>query len=106
MQLNEPWGLARAPHGFGRVGGDLLVGNFGNGTIAAYRRSNNRWRFDTYLRRNNGRRITISGLWSLAFGNDGLAGSSHTLFFTAGPHTWVGATEQSVHGLLGAIEPA
>jgi hypothetical protein len=44
-------------------------------------------------------------MWSLAFGNDGLAGSSHTLFFTAGPHTWVGATEQSVHGLLGAIEP-
>jgi hypothetical protein len=27
------------------------------------------------------------------------------LFFTAGPHTWVGATEQSVHGLLGAIDP-
>ena len=23
-----------------------------------------------------------------------------------GPHTWVGATEQSVHGLLGAIERA
>ena len=52
------------------------------------------------------RPLTAMGLWSLAFGNDGLAGSSRTLFFTAGPHTWIGATEQSVHGLLGAIEPA
>jgi uncharacterized protein (TIGR03118 family) len=104
--LNEPWGLALAPRGFGRFGGDLLVGNFGDGTIAAYRRSHGRWAFDSYLRRTDGRRIAISGLWSLAFGNDGLAGSSHTLFFTAGPHTWRGPTEQSVHGLLGAIEPA
>jgi uncharacterized protein (TIGR03118 family) len=104
--LNEPWGLAHAPRGFGRLAGRLLVGNFGDGTIGTYRSSHGRWVFDSYLRRRDGRRIAISGLWSLAFGNDGLAGSSRTLFFTAGPHTWVGATEQSVHGLLGAIEPA
>jgi uncharacterized protein (TIGR03118 family) len=105
-RLNEPWGLARAPRSFGRFGGDLLVGNFGDGRIGAYRSSRGRWRFDGYLRRRDGKTIAISGLWSLAFGNDGLAGSSRTLFFTAGPHTWVGETEQSVHGLLGAIEPA
>jgi uncharacterized protein (TIGR03118 family) len=105
-RLNEPWGLTLAPKGFGDVGGDLLVGNFGGGTIGAYRRSHARWIFDGYLRRRDHRPITISGLWSLAFGNDGLAGSSHTLFFTAGPHTWRGPTEQSVHGLFGAIEPA
>src|SRR5213083_2360901 len=29
-QLNAPWGLALAPAGFGRFGGDLLVGNFGD----------------------------------------------------------------------------
>jgi uncharacterized protein (TIGR03118 family) len=104
--LNEPWGLVRAPRGFGRFGGDLLVGNFGDGTIAAYRESSGRWRADGYLRGSKGRPIAISGLWSLAFGNDGLAGSSHTLFFTAGPHTWRGPTEQSVHGLLGSIESA
>ena len=34
--LNSPWGLALAPAGFGDVGGDLLVGNFGDGTINAY----------------------------------------------------------------------
>jgi uncharacterized protein (TIGR03118 family) len=105
-RLNEPWGLTLAPKGFGDVGGDLLVGNFGEGTIAAYRRSQARWIFDGYLRRRDHRPIAISGLWSLAFGNDGLAGSSRTLFFTAGPHRWRGPTEQSVHGLLGAIEPA
>jgi len=104
--LSEPWGVVRAPKSFGRFGGDLLVGNFGAGTIGAYRRSHGRWTFDGYLRGRDHKPIAISGLWSLAFGNDGLAGSSHTLFFTAGPHTWVGATEQSVHGLLGAIDPA
>jgi uncharacterized protein (TIGR03118 family) len=105
-RLNEPWGLVRAPKSFGQFGGDLLVGNFGDGTIGAYRPSGGRWAFDGFLRTRDHRRIAISGLWSLAFGNDGLAGSSRTLFFTAGPHTWVGATEQSVHGLLGAISPA
>ncbi|HEV2374253.1 MAG TPA: TIGR03118 family protein, partial [Streptosporangiaceae bacterium] len=31
--LNEPWGLAIAPTGFGPFAGDLLVGNLGNGWI-------------------------------------------------------------------------
>ena len=35
-QLNAPWGLALAPAGFGRFGGDLLVGNFGDGRINAF----------------------------------------------------------------------
>src|SRR5204862_5971209 len=34
--LNSPWGLAVAPAGFGSFGGDLLVGNFGDGRINAY----------------------------------------------------------------------
>ena len=29
--LNSPWGLARAPAGFGRFSGRLLAGNFGDG---------------------------------------------------------------------------
>jgi uncharacterized protein (TIGR03118 family) len=35
-QLNSPWGVARAPAGFGAFGGDLLVGNFGDGQISAF----------------------------------------------------------------------
>ena len=104
--LNEPWGLALAPRGFGRFGGDLLVGNFGDGTIAAYRREGRGWQRDGVLDGRDGKPIAISGLWSLSFGNGGLAGPARTLFFTAGPHGWRGPTEQSVHGLLGSITPA
>jgi uncharacterized protein (TIGR03118 family) len=31
--LNAPWGIALAPAGFGSFDGDLLIGNFGDGTI-------------------------------------------------------------------------
>lgn len=31
--LDSPWGLALAPSTFGDFAGDLLVGNFGDGTI-------------------------------------------------------------------------
>ena len=34
--LNSPWGMATAPTSFGRFGGDLLIGNFGDGTIHAF----------------------------------------------------------------------
>ncbi|HSD89761.1 MAG TPA: TIGR03118 family protein, partial [Kofleriaceae bacterium] len=34
--LNAPWGMAIAPPGFGPHGGDLLVGNFGDGRINAF----------------------------------------------------------------------
>ena len=53
-----------------------------------------------------GKPIMISGLWGLSFGNDGSAGRSDTLFFTSGPHTWRGVTEDEVHGLLGSIAAA
>jgi uncharacterized protein (TIGR03118 family) len=104
--LNAPWGLARAPRTFGRFGGDVLVGNFGDGHIDAYRRAGTRWAWDGELQDERGRAIAVSGLWSLAFGNGGLAGPRTTLFFTSGPHEWRGVTEQSVHGLVGSITVA
>jgi uncharacterized protein (TIGR03118 family) len=104
--MSEPWGLALAPKSFGRFGGDLLVGNFGDGTIRAYRRSAGSWRYDGVLSTKTGEPIVISGLWALSFGNGGVAGPQDTLFFAAGPHTWRGETEQSVHGLLGSISAA
>jgi uncharacterized protein (TIGR03118 family) len=98
--LNAPWGLALAPPGFGRFGGDLLVGNFGGGNIVAYRLSDDlrTANMQGVLSENGGHPIVIRGLWALAFGNDRGAGSSDTLFFTAGP-----GDEQ--HGLFGRIEP-
>src|SRR4029077_266320 len=38
--LNGPWGMAIAPKGWGDFGGDLLVGNVGDGTINAFSPSN------------------------------------------------------------------
>jgi uncharacterized protein (TIGR03118 family) len=37
--LNVPWGIVLAPSSFGQFGGDLLVGNFGNGWINAFKYS-------------------------------------------------------------------
>jgi uncharacterized protein (TIGR03118 family) len=103
--LNAPWGLALAPRGFGRFGGDLLVGNFGDGKINAYRRAGNGWRYDSVLRDGDGRAIVVNGLWGIAFGNGAMAGPKNALFFASGPHDWRGETELGVHGLLGSITP-
>jgi uncharacterized protein (TIGR03118 family) len=83
--LNAPWGLAVAPSSFGEFSGDLLVGNFGDGRVNAFKpMGNGRFRFDGQLRDAQRHPITIDGLWGLAVGNDGNAGPSSTLFFTAG----------------------
>jgi len=91
--LNSPWGLALAPADFGRLGGALLVGNFGNGRINAFNAKTG-----TYLgqlRRPDGRPIAIDGLWALRFGN-GNAAKTTELLFSAGP-------DGESHGLLGKI---
>jgi uncharacterized protein (TIGR03118 family) len=97
--LNAPWGLALAPSDFGPLSGDLLVGNFGNGRIHAYRQqSNGRWKPQGALKGSNGKPLKIDGLWGLSFGNGGPAGPTNTLYFTAGPNG-------GSHGLFGSIEP-
>ena len=96
-QLNAPWGLALAPAEFGRFGGDLLVGNFGDGRINAYEPlSNGHFAYRGRLQDGSGHAITIDGLWALAFGNGANAGPTDNLFFTAGP-------DDETHGLFGKI---
>jgi uncharacterized protein (TIGR03118 family) len=98
--LNSPWGLAVAPSGFGEFGNDLLVGNFGDGTINA---------FDPVtgmptgqLDDASGNPIVNLGLWGLTFGNGGNGGNLNALYFTAGiPGD--GAIED--HGLFGSLGP-
>jgi uncharacterized protein (TIGR03118 family) len=104
--LNAPWGMALAPRSFGRFGGDLLVGNFGDGRVNAFRRHGTGWSYDGALHDLRGRPLVVNGLWGLAFGNGSSAGPAGTLFFTSGPHDWRGATELGVHGLLGSITAA
>ena len=41
--LDAPWGLAWAPDSFGHFGGDLIVGNFGNGRLLAYGWNGRKW---------------------------------------------------------------
>ena len=104
--LNEPWGLAFAPASFGHFGGDLLVANFGDGQINAYRRAASGWKLDGVLKGTNGKPLDVDGVWGIAFGNGGLAGSRNTLFAASGPHVWRGASELQVAGLLTAIAPS
>lgn len=96
-KLNAPWGMAIAPAGFGRFGGDLLVGNFGDGRINAYNAKN--YTFAGQLQSSQGGVLVIDGLWGIAFGNGFQHQPADTLFFAAGP-------DDEMHGLFGKIEPA
>jgi uncharacterized protein (TIGR03118 family) len=92
--LDAPWGLAIAPSSFGALAGTLLVGNFGDGRISAYDLSTNS--FVGQLDGTDGSPLTIDGLWGLSVGNDGGAGSSQDLYFSAGPG-------DESHGLFGVL---
>jgi len=92
--LNSPWGLALAPAGFGDVGGDLLVGNFGDGHINAFDPVTGTL-IETLMDTSN-QPIAIDGLWGLRFGNAGSNGTPLDLYFTAGPN-------DEADGLFGVI---
>jgi uncharacterized protein (TIGR03118 family) len=94
--LDAPWGLAIAPASFGALAGSLLVGNFGDGRISAY--DPNSHAFLGQLAALDGTPLSIDGLWALAPGNGGGAGSSALLYFTAGP-------DDESHGILGVLSP-
>ena len=94
--LDAPWGMALAPSSFGALAGALLVGNFGDGRINAFDFTSNA--FLGQLMGVDGMPLTIDGLWALAPGNDGAAGSSKLLYFTAGP-------DDESHGILGVMAP-
>ena len=99
-QLNSPWGLAMAPANFGAFGGDLLVGNFGDGTINAFDPVSGA--YQGTLEDSNGDPLVNLGLWGLRFGNGGNGGNTDALFFTAGIPGPDGAIED--HGLFGKIQ--
>src|SRR5207245_6842822 len=100
-QLNAPWGLAMAPATFGAFGGDLLVGNFGDGHVNAFQEQpDGTWELVGMLRTADGKKLAIDGLWALEFGHGNAAnGPLDTLFFTAGPN-------DESDGLFGTITSA
>jgi uncharacterized protein (TIGR03118 family) len=91
--LNAPYGLAIAPPKFGDFAGDLLVGNFGDGTINVFGITDGR-SLGT-LANVSGQPLTISGLRSLTVGSGTGAGDANAIYFTAG-------TSQSIFGSLQA----
>ncbi len=94
--LDSPWGLAIAPASFGSFGGDLLVGNFGDGTIDAFDPKH-----DTFLGKllgADGNPLVIGDLWELIPGNGGSAGDPNAIYFTAG-------LQAEAHGLFGSLTP-
>ena len=96
--INSPWGLAIAPSSFGTFAGDLLVGNFGDGTISAYDISGAP-AFKGVLRDRLGNAITEGDLWALIGGNGGNGGSLDKIYFTAG-------VMDEAHGLFGSLSAA
>jgi len=77
--LNAPWGVAKAPASWGKYANDILVGNFGSGTIVAY---NAAGQSQGTLNFANGKPVVNDGLWGLRFGND--KATDETLFLSAG----------------------
>jgi uncharacterized protein (TIGR03118 family) len=81
--LNSPWGLQIAPAGFGSFAGDLLVGNFGDGTINAFDPTTGD--FKGALDGPDGKPLFIQDLWALTVGSgSALGGDPNTVYFTAG----------------------
>ena len=99
-QFDEPWGLALAPRGFGRLDRDLLVANFGSGRINIYGPRGRTWNYRGRMP------ITVPGVWGISFGTGDMSGARTSLFYVAGPHRWHGASEVDVHGVFGVIVPS
>jgi uncharacterized protein (TIGR03118 family) len=95
--LNEPWAVVIAPSNFGLFSNDLLIGNFGDGTISAFNPTNKEFLGQL---ESKGTALEIDGLWALVIG-DGAPNVSNpnALYFTAGP-------DNQSNGLFGYILPS
>ncbi|MDP4151781.1 MAG: TIGR03118 family protein [Bacteroidota bacterium] len=90
--LNSPWGIVQASEHVGNgMENAILIGNFGDGRINVYD-DDGRW---VGPLKDNGRPISIDGLWSLE--NNLPATDSSRLYFTAGP-------QDESHGLFGYLQ--
>jgi uncharacterized protein (TIGR03118 family) len=97
--LNSPWGLDIAPAGFGSFANDLLVGNFGDGTINVFDPITNA--FLGQLANAAGIPFMLDGLWALINGNGGNGGNPNRVYFTAG----INGEQDGLFGSLQVPEP-
>lgn len=94
--LNAPWGVVIPPAGFGSLAGDLLVGNFGDGTINAYNFATGV--FIDQMKDQTGAPITNTSLWDMVFDPTGTTGDPNTMYITAG-------LANEAHGVFAKITP-
>ncbi len=94
--FNAPWGVVWTTRDFGEFSNSILVGNFGSGWVAAF--NGFTYKFEGFLQNPDNSLLTIDGLWSLTFANDGTAGTANTLYFSAG-------INDESDGLFGTITP-
>jgi uncharacterized protein (TIGR03118 family) len=94
--LAAPWGVALAPMSFGKLGGDLLVGNFSYNDSGINAFNPTTGMFEGMIPIGVGLGNTPGGLWDLTFGGGGKDGSPNVLYFTDGINS-------ERDGLFGAI---
>jgi uncharacterized protein (TIGR03118 family) len=105
--LLNPWGIALAPHQFGKFSNALLIGNFNNsrigpngpGWISGFDLDTGEFRG---LMEDHGAPIQIDALWSLKFGNGRNGGIPNVLYFSAGVGSAPGVGLET-HGLFGSL---
>jgi uncharacterized protein (TIGR03118 family) len=90
--LDAPWGVVRAPYGFGGFAGEILIGNFGNGWINSFPVTGG---LSTGPLSNAGKALVIRGLWSLVTGSAADT-NPDALYFTAGPN-------DETNGIFGSL---
>ncbi len=96
-KLAAPWGITQAPAGFGRFGGDLLVGNFAYNFSEINAFDPTTGAFRGTLTDLGGHKILNQALWAIKFGNGGSGGDPNTLYFAAG-------INGEMDGLFGSIQ--
>lgn len=84
--LNQPWGIAIAPAGFGPFSNMILISNnTDQGTINAFNPVTGKF-LGTLKAHRGGKPIVIDQLWGIDFGDGkGSNGATNELFYTAGP---------------------
>jgi uncharacterized protein (TIGR03118 family) len=80
--LNAPWGITLAPALFPVFGGDLLVGNFGDGRVNAFNPTTGA--FLGTLTDSSNNPIANPGLWGIGFRPAATGFDPNALYFTAG----------------------
>lgn len=95
-KLNSPWGIEKAPQGFGQGKSSILVGNFGDGRINVFEAFEGEF-MGQIKSASTGMPLTIDGLWGITFPDGNISGDNpNKLYFTAGPN-------DEGHGLFGYI---